>query len=73
MEAGNGKVWHRFADEKPTKNGDYVVYSPPRWFRTLPYYTESGAFNWDGSREELNTTISVDYWADIADVLLGIE
>lgn len=68
------KIWHKFSEEKPKKEGSYLTISESDFaffaygsIMELCYYPSAEAFNWDGIGED--TEIKVLYWANIEDVL----
>ena len=75
MGAGKGKVWHRFADEKPTESGRYACLlrygDDAISIHVLPYYTASGKFNCPPNGDE-DLEICPTYWARV-DGLIDLE
>lgn len=72
MDAREGKVWHRFADEKPTKNGGYACLvrhgDNGVSFQTLHFYKDSGKFNCPISGDP-DLEIVPAYWADFDELM----
>ena len=70
------KVWHKFTEEKPKKNGSYVVcvcyeHGAP-WIAVLDYSTKHCKFNVrdrDSEEEVADVAIEPTYWAEVEDVV----